>query len=266
MNTYELLENVLSHLPIKDLLRARAVDYQFSSIIGSSPKLRQNLFLFPRPDKDPKQWLVTRSKNAAVSMSDDLTIFKIPLGGLEDFYRKHTHIECHYAADCFKTYDSDWLTSPKILNPFLFQTGIAETYEDCAESNRKLRGTPDGRRRVQWTILRSLLVGGMGKMLLTQPPVRRAAVDMVYVHPAYNFDYVRIENKDGLTVDDVAEAIGEDRLASLTRCSVKFTNECPVFDFEKRYFDEKAIEASIEAEERSAGFVVLQALQDYSIE
>ncbi|KAK3655847.1 hypothetical protein LTR22_010142 [Elasticomyces elasticus] len=51
--TYELLELVLLHLPIHDLLNARAVDKTFLAVIGRSQKLQRSLYLDPENPQGP---------------------------------------------------------------------------------------------------------------------------------------------------------------------------------------------------------------------
>lgn len=47
--TAELLESILRHLPVGDLLLAQRVSRTFKNTISSSPMLQQNLFFQPRP-------------------------------------------------------------------------------------------------------------------------------------------------------------------------------------------------------------------------
>lgn len=48
MDTIELCEHVLFHLPTTDLYRAKRVCHQCKSVIDKSPQLQENLFLKPR--------------------------------------------------------------------------------------------------------------------------------------------------------------------------------------------------------------------------
>lgn len=52
----ELLENILSHLCITDLIRAAAVSQQWREIVRNSATLQQNLFLRPLSTREWKDF------------------------------------------------------------------------------------------------------------------------------------------------------------------------------------------------------------------
>lgn len=61
-NVQELLESVLSYLPVVDLVRSRRVNKTLHRLIETSPKLQRKLFLLPRNNL-PKYWSWASKEN-----------------------------------------------------------------------------------------------------------------------------------------------------------------------------------------------------------
>ncbi|KAM0703186.1 hypothetical protein Q7P35_009124 [Cladosporium inversicolor] len=60
INIPELLESILSHLPMKDLFAASRVNKAFHRLIETSPTLKRKLFLLPG-ESQPKYWQLVRN-------------------------------------------------------------------------------------------------------------------------------------------------------------------------------------------------------------
>lgn len=125
INIYELLENVLSHLSAKEIIRAQGISFQFKSVITSSLTLQQQLFLVPRADADPKQWLIVNDE--VVDEDHSVPLYSVPLGTtIEDFYSQHRHLESS---------PENWISRPRTLNPLLFDAWFAADYAECVEED-----------------------------------------------------------------------------------------------------------------------------------
>jgi len=81
-NVPELLESILSYLPMKDLFIARSVNKAFYSLIATSPTLQRNLFLLPETSQ-PQYWQTIQSKvnhhiYAVIASPSDAITFPSP--------------------------------------------------------------------------------------------------------------------------------------------------------------------------------------------
>lgn len=56
LNTTELLENILLHLPEVGILKARGVNKNWHAVIMTSPEIQQKLFLRAEPIKTVWEW------------------------------------------------------------------------------------------------------------------------------------------------------------------------------------------------------------------
>lgn len=60
LETPELLEHILSHLPVLDLVKANRVNKTFQQVIATAPTLQRNLFMLPVKEST-EYWQVARS-------------------------------------------------------------------------------------------------------------------------------------------------------------------------------------------------------------
>lgn len=58
INTTELLENVLSHLPLCDLLHSQGVCRRFRNLIKTSPSVQTKLYLHAAKYTKPETWVI----------------------------------------------------------------------------------------------------------------------------------------------------------------------------------------------------------------
>ncbi|EME78809.1 uncharacterized protein MYCFIDRAFT_83838 [Pseudocercospora fijiensis CIRAD86] len=111
IDTFELLENVLSHLPPQDLLHAQEVCFKIKSTVKQSLKLRQKLFL--EPDYSYKSlWQVNTKR---------LKRYNSPIEHVEreskDFVPPYTGPETLFLRP---TLPLGNIRNPMLINPFIF--------------------------------------------------------------------------------------------------------------------------------------------------
>lgn len=69
--TAELLEAILSHLPVLDLVVATGIDKAFRTLILSLPTLRRNLFLLPRIEEPEKMRIKLYTQDGETRQRDE---------------------------------------------------------------------------------------------------------------------------------------------------------------------------------------------------
>jgi hypothetical protein len=249
IGTYELLENVLSHLPMEELFRAQGISYKFQSTIRSSKTLQQNLFFAPRADAEPMDWVTIYPPGP---LEDCPQLFAIPCDktvqpgkanievqrreeALRKFYRKH------FTEDHSYIYEMTG-KQPTVLNPLLFEVGDATNYKGHSYLDVRNNNGIEAYRVL--SLERTKSTSSAVKMLLTQPPVYEVRIRLGRIG-------VCVKNDCGLRVEDVMKKLEERGYAGQQKVEITyFVRAWAVFQFEKEYFGKLGTANRIELEKR----------------
>lgn len=258
--TYELLENILSHLDTRDLVRIQRVSFAFESTIKRSKVLQQSLFLVPRADLDLVHWIIASSNSHLTKSS----IFSIPDSGVDPHEcMKPTRLGKEYndvdkETDSFKNFyrehhwirqGGDYLGVPKVLNPLIF---LPSNISSCADYAGQDRETPRLEVEIDCFAFKKIqATKTWGRMLLTQPPVARLGIFLGAEFVREDIEDVGcgsydIENANGLTVADIASVLDASDPVRNQRSSVglHYSATCMgdlVFQFEKDCWEAKSV-------------------------
>lgn len=209
VDTYELCEQVLSYLPIKDLSRVRGVCHKIKGVVDSSLVLQQTLFLKPRQrktlwvslDGPDNARLLTGSKatkHIAASRSngratDEVEIFELhPLL----FTEPHCRVMDFGMADFVYHYK------------YLELSGGSNVTRPCACPVDFIS------TRFDRELLGALHHLYLNKIFLSQPPVKEVTVDIGGSDFSCRFwffdtvDTITVRNNDGVTFGQLLQEIG----------------------------------------------------------
>ncbi|KAK3628704.1 hypothetical protein LTR56_015665 [Elasticomyces elasticus] len=181
--TTELLERILSHLPMKDLLLAQRVSPKWRDVICQSPLLQQQLFL---PRREEFVWNLTL---ADAETGSGLTLTRLSA----DIYHQ-TPDNCPNAIHAG---DINEMTVQLIDLYNLFESATASHKSpppDILEVNCKL-------------LAFSCPTASWRKMLITQPPTHKISTH-------FEFEDLKVIEKDlvcssGVTMGDIVKPIEE---------------------------------------------------------
>jgi hypothetical protein len=184
--TYELLEDVLSYLPLKDLFILQRVSKQWSKVIADSPRLQEHMFL-RLPSATPKEtWF-------GVGVRDSPYTHDIPSGGYLEVPAGDP-IGFRRVKNSSTTYKK--LYRPTTLNPvFQMSHPHHSTLKRLAHGQREAVSI---RVRLDALYERSSL----WKMYVTNSPCQSARIKL----PVEPTGGSRIESDEGLTVGDILGA------------------------------------------------------------
>jgi len=197
MNVVELCEQVLLHLPMRDLLHAMQVCRTFKANIDTSHRLQANLFLAPD---------LQRSKFATSST-----------GTLLSGIKAAQHIAAAQAAGEPQTGEFTCCTiHPALERPASDRRRSRESkrqgmVEYAAHRFNHLGHTTDDvavRPSILSSIENGIKASGLDGMMLAQPPVISAVVYVVF-HARDICISGSISNTAGLTFDDVFKAVAK---------------------------------------------------------
>ena len=237
-DTYELLENILLHLAIRDLLLSRRVSQQWQSLIKQSSRLQQALFLQAGPSlvcwqKQPKRHLTRvpdTSKTYAAMRPDDATVdfySSGPQSGEDAWDNDDSEDEGDYGSVSYQDAKGTWYEGRRSKDTGLLKTDImvggtpntllfpdAFTYQ-----YRTIHHACLG----EWAVSQSLFVmkrngqesatawlkatGMTAKMFLTQPPATRVRWQFINDHGQFE-GYGVMAKAGGIRVDDLLQALG----------------------------------------------------------
>ncbi|CZT25050.1 uncharacterized protein RCC_10778 [Ramularia collo-cygni] len=231
-SVWELVENVLLHLTFNDLVRIQNVNRTFRSTAQSSKKLRQTLFLAPRAELQPKQWLYIKGWGEEISK-----LFSVPVDGTINRLDDSSIQRGFNAADrCIKQVERGILrkpihhASPAVLNPLVFNKNDRGYYGFPAAPgwHRTLAGK------------KTKPPEATGEMLLTQPPVCELDLRINKYTSKYAMNnYFKVRNDAGLTVNDVLRELESHRQAGDETWVFFREDVWVVTQSEKNLFDER---------------------------
>jgi hypothetical protein len=191
-DTAELLEAILVHLQLPDLLRVNTVCKQWFSVIKGSSQLQQALFLHPA--KDETAWLV------------DVVNLPSQIHPLRRDYKSSLRVKAAVSTTSEEYKDHHGLiATPVQLNPLFLHLSPEEM-----KSN--IDAQVDSTTEVEFSIsrmhLRKLRYHAAMDMFLTQPPVRQVCVESTRgEHDRAGAIYHLLANHGGYVPEDAASQI-----------------------------------------------------------
>lgn len=217
--TPELLENIFSHLPTVDLVKASRVSKTFQALLKTSPTLRRKLFLLP-VSKLAQYWHVGKGSLKGHTYmtqvrSDESTgvvplVHFLPTVPLEAFGKGRVvawcpHINLPDPVSVIRVEPADIQLSYSMPDR-LIRIGVENVTfsQHVMRSNLRSRFDAQMAEVEPWT-----------KMLLTNPPCTQAIISAKYEYEDMNeghktFTVVRtIRRDEGLTMFSIWEAVHE---------------------------------------------------------
>jgi len=187
-DTFELLENVLLHLPLQDLIRMQPLCHAVKSVTTEPPALRKKLFLRPDPCVNKPVWYRGCNNNTLAGQAAN-----------------------DYIASARATQVSPVVFTTAVCNPLILRS--------CHGRKKRLRIHLDSTHQISTeystdlepclTLSRLLELpdhASCRAMFITQPPV--AEVIVMQLASVYRQDIVK--NMAGVTLGDVVDALLED--------------------------------------------------------
>lgn len=188
--TYELCEQILNCLPMKEVVRATRVCRSIKEVVGNSTRLQTKLFILP--DSKAKTFAVSDSRTLLSGLRAEQHIAATEAGGKGKtgevaLFVFHPLLSVSYTARRFK------------------QAGMVQFAINHVEANHSRRGE---QRQVTISnpriVKQRLNISTISDMLLSQPPVKTVILDIT---APKRTPQVPIHSETGVTFGQVLRAV-----------------------------------------------------------
>lgn len=184
LGTPELLEGILSHLPVLDLVVATGVNKTLRNVVQTSPELQRKLFMLPSKDKAEYWQLVPQKSETSDARPESTHFYRMESPGVIGNVELQAHLE-------FNTSDQHHWADPRRSLEVVTVCPLLEVKRRCPEYLGKVKRqflTPaDFLGQFPISTLRADLSRSAiyadepwTNMFFTNPPCQEASMDLIW--------------------------------------------------------------------------------------